>query len=158
MHLQRLLVVDDGLREKWITAFNRRETECEKLGAVHLLWHGIFAFKAAGTAGATDLVFNEPIEDANIRRGTEGLVLTEWKLGDTTNSAGRFGEARRQAQLYESTVLAGLELRRYRYAIVVTHNELAREAIPEDTELNGVIYRHVNIALDRRNISARARS
>ena len=158
LHLQRLLVVDAGLRENWISAFERRETECEKLGAVHLLWHGIFAFKASGAAGATDLVFNEPIEDAGNKRGVEGIVLTEWKLGDATDFAGRFEEARRQAQLYESTVLAGLELRRYRYAIVVSRNELPPEAVPADAHLNDVIYRHINIALDRRNVSVRARS
>lgn len=125
-------------------------------GAPALAWN--ICFKAAGAACATDLVFKEPIEDASNRRGIEGLVLTEWKLGDATNSAGRFEEARRQAQLYESTLLAGLELRRYRYAIVVSLNELPREAIPADAELDGVIYRHINIALDRRNISTRARS
>ena len=36
-HLQRLIVVDDNVREKWQRAFQAGEPECEKLGAVHLL-------------------------------------------------------------------------------------------------------------------------
>jgi hypothetical protein len=159
LHLQRLLVVDDAEREKWRSAFEESgETKCEKLGAVHLLWHGIFAFKAISAASATDLVFNEPIEDTVDRKGIEGLVLTEWKVGDPGSAERRFGEARRQAQLYETSTLAGVELRRYRYAIVVSLDELPQDAVPADAEISGVIYRHINIFLDRRTISERARS
>jgi hypothetical protein len=43
-HLRRQIVVD-GVRQKWQKAFGRHETACERLGAVHLLSHGIWAFK-----------------------------------------------------------------------------------------------------------------
>src|ERR1700722_9028346 len=32
---------------------------CERLGAVHLLWHGIFAFKVDGSGARTDLIAPE---------------------------------------------------------------------------------------------------
>ena len=44
-HLQRSIVADKDLRRKWSEAFELGETECEKLGAAHLLVHGIWAFK-----------------------------------------------------------------------------------------------------------------
>jgi hypothetical protein len=44
-HLNRSLVVDGDLKGRWLRAFMEREEECEKLGAVHLLQHGVFAFK-----------------------------------------------------------------------------------------------------------------
>src|SRR6516165_4028051 len=49
-HLRRLIVVDSDVQRKWEAAFERGEVACERLGATHLLWHGIFAFKvdAAG--------------------------------------------------------------------------------------------------------------
>src|SRR5208283_5429640 len=46
IHLQRCIIVDKEVRQKWIDAFNTREPECEKLGALHLLHHGVWAFKA----------------------------------------------------------------------------------------------------------------
>ena len=45
-HLQRTIVVDRSTRERWVRAFEAGERECEKLGAVHLLQHGIYAFKS----------------------------------------------------------------------------------------------------------------
>jgi hypothetical protein len=59
-HLRRQIVVDDAIQRKWRNAFSKHEPECEKLGAVHLLGHGIWAFKAE-SKGATDLVFGDPI-------------------------------------------------------------------------------------------------
>jgi len=40
-HLQRLIVVDTELRQKWADAFKAGETHCEKIGAAHLplAWH-----------------------------------------------------------------------------------------------------------------------
>jgi hypothetical protein len=40
-HLRRQIVVDDEIRTKWESALSKHETVCEKLGAVHLLGHGI---------------------------------------------------------------------------------------------------------------------
>jgi hypothetical protein len=60
-HLQRSIVADDGVRATWDGAFHRKgtknstaETACEKLGATHLLLHGVWAFKADATGGRTD--------------------------------------------------------------------------------------------------------
>jgi hypothetical protein len=61
-HLRRLIVVDDQVRKKWQAGFEQHETHCERLGSVHLLSHGIWAFKVATGGAATDLVFPEPIE------------------------------------------------------------------------------------------------
>jgi hypothetical protein len=44
-HLQRLLVVNHDVQKQWKDAFGTGETACEALGAVHLLWHQILAFK-----------------------------------------------------------------------------------------------------------------
>lgn len=56
-HLQRQIVADLAFREKWKTAFDEGEVACEKLGAVHLLLHGIWAFKVNAEGARTDLVF-----------------------------------------------------------------------------------------------------
>ncbi len=81
-HLRRQLVVDEDIRKKWQDAFKKHETACERLGAVHLLSHGIWAFKIVAPGGATDLVFGDPVgQYAEImRRTARALVLTEWKL------------------------------------------------------------------------------
>jgi hypothetical protein len=79
-HLQRSIVVDVSVRERWKQAFDSGEVECEKLGAVHLLAHGIWAFKVNAAGGRTDLVYQEPLQDlSRAMRSSEGLVLTEWK-------------------------------------------------------------------------------
>jgi hypothetical protein len=62
-HLQRTLAVNADVREMWKKAFKETgETGCEQLGAVHLLSHGIFAFKAHADGGRTDLVFSETLD------------------------------------------------------------------------------------------------
>ena len=43
-HLRRTILVDPDVRKKWSDAFKAGEPKCEKLGAVHLLGHGIWAF------------------------------------------------------------------------------------------------------------------
>jgi len=81
-HLQRSLIADKSLRDRWKAAFKKGEEECEKLGAVHLLLHGIWAFKAHATdkAGRTDLVLGTQMNSFDeVERTSEGLVLTEWK-------------------------------------------------------------------------------
>jgi hypothetical protein len=59
-HLIWQIAADDEVRRRWQTAFEQGEAKCEKLGAAHLLWHGIFAFKIDAYKGRTDLVFGEP--------------------------------------------------------------------------------------------------
>jgi hypothetical protein len=160
LHLQRLLAVDADFSDKWRAAFEEGgERHCEKLGAVHLLWHGIFAFKVAALGAGTDLVFpDKPIEASLAQRGIEGLVLTEWKAANEGNAASRFEEARNQAQLYQQGPLVSSELTGYRYAIAVSLTNLPREAVPDDMVIGGVVYRHINIAIEPRRPSERARA
>jgi hypothetical protein len=146
-HLQRSIAADVTFREKWKAAYNEGEVACEKLGAVHLLLHGIWAFKV-GTAGArTDLVFQEPAGDLiNEQRYADGFVLTEWKKASPKDATGRpFEEARAQAHQYAKGALAGSELTGYRYAVVVSRHQLK---VPGDLIEEGVVYRHVNISVD----------
>lgn len=151
-HLQRLIVIDDDVRAKWRRAFDAGEVACEKLGAVHLLGHGIRAFKVDSAGGRTDLVYEEALPDSRvIQRSAEGLVLTEWKkLSDGGDAAKKFEEAVKQAQIYAKTVLAGTELTQYRYAVLVSKLEVK---VPDDVEIGGVTYRHINIAVEPRTPS-----
>ena len=155
-HLSVLIAVDDEVREKWHTAFKRvrGEERCEQLGAAHLLWHGIYAFKVhAGKAGRTDLVFPEPHGDPETY--ADALVLTEWKKATKSDASKQFAQAVRQAKNYAHGPLAGNELHSYRYAVVVTEQEV--ELPPDDTH-NGITYRHINIAIDPHTPSRAARS
>jgi hypothetical protein len=155
-HLQRLIVVDRDIREKWRGAFKISEVECEKLGGVHLLWHGILAFKVSATGGRTDLVFQQPIANlTNDQKHAAGLVLTEWKTANSKEQAlQKYQEAREQAKLYASEILGGTELTAYRYAIVVS---LHGVEVPDPLKQGGVEYRHINIAIDLSWPSQRAR-
>jgi hypothetical protein len=145
-HLQRSIVVDGVFGEKWQAAFATGETACEALGAVHLLSHGIWAFKVSAKGERTDLVYQEPIvEFAHQASYADGLVLTEWKKVSAHGEAdGKFEEARNQAHRYGRGVIAGNELTSYRYAVVVSDEHLH---VPEDITRDGVIYRHINIAV-----------
>lgn len=147
-HLQRLIIADPTVKAKWQEAFGSGELACEKLGAAHLLWHGIWAFKADAQGGRTDLILAEPPDEIQLRRCAEGLVLTEWKLARSPKEAmAAFSAASRQAARYCQDMLAGIELRRYRYAVVVSEKAVD---VPTDEHPEGdVVYRHISIALDR---------
>lgn len=151
-HLQRSIVADPDIHKKWQTAFDAGEVACEKLGAVHLLLHGIWAFKVNAAGERTDLVFQEPAGDLlSEQHYADGLVLTEWKTvatGDDPKK--RFAEARSQAQRYARGALAGSELTGYRYAIVVSERQVT---VPADLPDGAVVYRHINIAVDPRSPS-----
>ncbi len=119
-HLQRLVAVDCDVREKWKTAFNKGKTECEKMGAVHLLWHGVFAFKVNAEGQRTDLVYSEP-PSLHVIHNTLGLVLTEWKkLQSQTQLDATIKKATQQAQRYTNEGLADIELRDHRYIVIVS--------------------------------------
>ena len=76
MHLQRLLVVDDTLRGSWRSAFEESgETKCEKLGAVHLLWHGIFASKRLALPARLISCSRNPLRTLAIDGGLRGSYL-----------------------------------------------------------------------------------
>jgi hypothetical protein len=155
LHLKRTLVVDEDIRAKWKKAYRKNEAACEGLGAVHLLWHGIWAFKVDARGARTDLVFNEPLENSFEERGVEGLVLTEWKVADESDARKRYEEAREQAALYKEGPLDGSELRDYRYVLAVSLRDLPPVA---DLTVNHVIYRHINIAIEPRTPSRQARA
>lgn len=151
-HLQRSIVVDPDIRAKWIAAFGEGEVACEKLGAVHLLAHDIWAFKVNAEGGRTDLVYQEALTDIDrVTRTANGLVLTEWKrAAEADEPARRFAEARAQAARYAAGVLAGVELTSYRYAVVVSEGQID---VPADLREGRVIYRHFNIAVKPRTPS-----
>jgi hypothetical protein len=136
-HLQRLIVVDEQFGE----------VECEKLGAVHLLWHGIWAFKVDAKGGRTDLVYQQPREDAaREQQYAEGFVMTEWKIENSPEQARtKCSEAREQAKLYASGVLGGTELTAYRYVVVVSRQEIQ---LPDPIQDGGVEYKHINIVVN----------
>ncbi|MBW0005129.1 MAG: hypothetical protein JO216_16760 [Hyphomicrobiales bacterium] len=141
-HLRRLIAVDEEVRGKWQKAYDDNETRCEALGAVHLLAHGIFAFKADAAGARTDLVFHEPARD-DVGQYAETMVLTEWKIAPNQKNADKqFDAARRQAALYAEGPLATFELRDYRYIVLVTPKAIN---VPSDTAQGGVTYRHINI-------------
>jgi hypothetical protein len=146
-HLQWSIVADREFRRKWIEAFKKGEPACERLGAVHLLFHGIWAFKVNTEGEKTDLVFNDPIlQSAPIERTAEALVLTEWKRVLSPNKIATMADkAREQAARYTVGALGGVELAGYRFIVLVSKETLK---LPEDRLENGVVYRHVNIAVD----------
>lgn len=157
-HLRRLLAVDAQVRQQWLKAFDANEPQCEKLGAVHLLAHGIWAFKVNGGGAATDLVMNEPLqaEMELVERTGNAIVLTEWKLvRERDDFETKAEEARRQAQLYAAGVLGGLELKQTRYVVLVAKSKSASLG---HQELHGVRYRHVVIEIDPDSPSKAARA
>jgi hypothetical protein len=147
IHLQRLIVVDSDVRKKWGEAFKNGEIYCEKLGAVHLLSHGIWAFKLSAEGERTDLVFGESIADlTEIGRAAEALVLTEWKrVQNGSDLHSIVTRAEEQAARYSQGILGGLELVQYRYIVIVTEK---KNPMPADNVLDGCTYRHINIAVD----------
>jgi hypothetical protein len=148
IHLQRSIVADEELRNKWIKAFNKgKEPACEKLGGAHLLLHGIWAFKVNTAGERTDLVFNEPILDfSSVERTAEALVLTEWKrVLSPSQTEAMAGKVREQAARYTVGALGGVELAGYRFIVLVSKEHLT---LPEDRSENGVRYQHINIAVD----------
>jgi hypothetical protein len=146
-HLQRQIVADPAVRATWQAAATAGEVECERLGATHLLLHGIWAFKVSATGERTDLVFGEPLELGEAERASpSALVLTEWKVASTDNDAeAKVDEAGRQAALYAAGSLSDLELTSVRYLIVVTPT---RRDMGNQTTDGGIVYRQVLLAVD----------
>lgn len=159
VHLQRSIVADASVREKWKDALDHNELACEKLGAVHLLQHGIWSFKVDSAGERTDLVLGEPITDRELQDvylTAEGLVLTEWKTATPSNCKKKCQEAFAQAERYGLGSLAAIELKRYRYLVIVS-KELLQDVPHNEEEKDGVIYRYINIAVDPSTPSAYAR-
>jgi hypothetical protein len=156
MLVQRLIAVDDDIRAKWQAALVKGEVASERLGSVHLLSQGIYAFKVDAAGARTDLVFHEPPDDGLLARGALGIVLTEWKIATAANAAAQFAAALEQAERYKLGALAGTELTGYRYLVAVSLQELP--SVPADTDVGGVIYRHINIVVEPATPSKAART
>ncbi len=148
IHLQRLIIVDPEYQEKWEKAFNEGETSCEKLGAVHLLSHGIWAFKANAAGERTDLILRNTINKdvlATIQNSVDTLVLTEWKkVSDVGRVDTIHSQALQQAQIYSQSILAGFELGSVRFLIFVSKDRLK---LPDDSQIGNIKYRNINIAV-----------
>lgn len=158
LHLQRSLVVDADMQKRWLAAFEAiGETGCERLGAVHLLLHGIYAFKTSAKGERTDLVLGDRLSvDPRLRRSANALVLTEWKAAHSDEEAQRkFQQAQEQARRYGEGVLAGFELHHFRYLVLVSRDYIMR--IPDDAIVEDVTYRYVNIAISP-SVPSRART
>lgn len=146
VHLQRSIVVDESVRQRWQQAFRAGEVACEKLGALHLLQHGIWAFKVYAPGERTDLIFQEPLREAEPEKAAEALVLTEWKIVYASSELdAKISEARMQADRYGTGCLGGLELAGYRYLVMVTEKHMK---MPADSQEGNVVLRHLNIAVD----------
>ncbi len=143
-HLQRLIVVDLDYQQKWEKAFATGEVACEKLGAIHLQWHNLWAFKAHGIGGRTDLVYQDSLSDGEAQEAP-ALILTEWKVGRGPDAHTEFAQARNQAESYGEGVLGGTELASIRYLIVVTGKTVSK---PSDFKVGHITYRHINIAVN----------
>lgn len=147
LHLQRSIVADSAVRERWISAYSKGEIACEKLGACHLLLHGIFAFKAVGAGEQTDLVMNEPmVLDDDIRRASQGLVLTEWKLVRTPEQLKTQCEAAyKQASSYSRGILNGFSVASTRYLVMVSEEAMK---MPEPITDGFMTYEYRNVAVN----------
>ncbi|MGH9886847.1 MAG: hypothetical protein ACREBE_15055, partial [bacterium] len=161
-HLQRSIVVDEAYQKRWRCAFDDGETKCERLGAVHLLLHGIWAFKAYSPGERTDLVAQEshaitmtkermdlvtrgPLSIDRRVESADALVLTEWKVAKTRDEvAGKAAEGRKQAAIYSGSSLAACELASVRYVVVVTAH---REDMLPDVSEGPIVYRFINLAV-----------
>ncbi len=146
-HLHRSIIADDEIRKKWLSAFSEGEPKCEKLGSLHLLSHGVWAFKAHAEKGRTDLILNEPLPDTSlIEKTSTALVLTEWKVIRKSNELdAKTREAYEQTKIYTAGVLSGIELVNYRYLVMVSEKSMK---MPGDLIENNVTFRYINLSVD----------
>jgi hypothetical protein len=157
-HLRRLIAVDTDVRAKWQAAIVEREERCERLGAVHLLSHGIWAFKVKAVGESTDLVFGDRIEEhaTEVQRTARALVATEWKIvRSATEVEQKASEARKQLKLYERGALTDLTLTSTRFVVLVSAKGIVA---PSDFVEDDVTYRHVLVEVDPESPSKAART
>jgi hypothetical protein len=128
------------------------EDKCEKLGAAHLLMHGIFGFKATAPGAVTDLILGAPIDPESPElRNARTVALTEWKVVRRASEAqDRVEDARRQASQYADGLLAGLALNSRRYLVLVSKQDL--DPTPTLDSQDG-LYQLISIAIEPRTPS-----
>jgi len=96
-HLRRSIVADDEFRNRWKRAFQEEgETACERLGAVHLLLHGVWAFKASGVGERTDLVLGEPLRVTDDVYAAANALVSHRMEGYSRSKNGTAAESRRR--------------------------------------------------------------
>lgn len=154
LHLQRRLAVEASIKSQWESEFSgpgKTETDLEALGAVHLLGHGLYAFKANSSGQRTDLILGEGPDLQGAERAGTPLVLTEWKKVEGEGAAAEKDLAEKtksaihQLGKYTDGALAGAELRQTCFAVFVSLKDLKT---PEDQMLSsGVRVRCVNVAV-----------
>lgn len=124
LHLQRTLMIDLEVQKKWQAAFQEGESALERLGATHLLAHGLWAFKPRGATERLDLIFGHDIKSEEVELTGSSLVLTEWKSvkAETLNEKSK--EVLSQVRKYGLGGLPGAELKREKYLVMVSENPL----------------------------------
>lgn len=149
VHLQRSIVADRRVAESWRRAFRDGETACERLGAVHMLQHGIWGFKTSTTGERTDLVFGTRLQiTPQVQRVSEALVLTEWKIVRQQQELEEKAEqAFQQARRYAVGSLAGFELSSRRFLVLVSRDHIDT---PDSRVEGAAVYEHVNVAVSPR--------
>ncbi len=155
-HLRAIIACDGDVKEKWAAAFKEGEVDCEKLGALHLLHHGVFPFKIDGNGARTDLAFGSSIL-ADDFQGPGPLVLTEWKrVGDEADSVKKRNEAIKQCQIYAKRSLLATELKSIRYIVLVSNGSLSKQILADQVESDHT-YRIININVNPQSPSKEAR-
>jgi len=145
LHLQRTLIVDADARRKWMNAFNEGEESLEKLGANHLLAHGLWAFKSCEESLKKDLVLGTAIRADEVQAVGACLVLTEWKKVTSETLAEKSKMAYENARQHSEDPVAGSELKFEKYLIMVSENLLTMPAsIAEDD----VRYVYMNLSIN----------
>jgi hypothetical protein len=85
------------------------------------------------------------------------MVLTEWKCVRTNDAASaKAREGKVQADRYANVELAGFELRRHRYVVLVSEQPVATPASETASE---IVLHYVNVVIDppRRSQVSRAK-
>jgi hypothetical protein len=146
LHLQRLMVADPDVQTKWLSAYRQGELSCERLGGAHLLHHGIYPIKSNATGERTDLILGNRLAiTSGLRRATEAMALTEWKvIRDPKKSDEIIDQARKQASRYAEGLLAGFQISSVRFLVTVSTDHIGQR---DDELVDRVVYRHFNIAV-----------
>jgi hypothetical protein len=144
-HLQRSLVADQELHRKWMLAFQESDTLIERLGAVHLLSHGIWGFKVQERGERSDLVHQHPIKIDDVEAIGAVLAMTEWTRVNAENLTEKSRALQAKAKTYSGHDLPGTELRTERYLVLVSETPLT---IPRPANDGEVEFVYINLALN----------
>jgi hypothetical protein len=156
-HLQRRIVADKFYKKRWNISEDKNikntsdleEVTFEKLGADHLLFHRIWAFKANSAGERTDLILGQTIDEKDpLYASADGLVLTEWKVVRNKKYEVIIETAKKQAAIYKFGSLYPLELSNYCFLVIISEKNLQIPYEELNFTENGVKFRVINIAYD----------